>query len=117
MMDKNTSDVLKLTVTDLANIFDPVIESTLKLVEDQLERSIKALTRSRALSKKGVSTTCKIDKMFFVGGLSASNYLWKKAQDRFKNRVQMFRPSDPGSAVVKGAVMWGKFPRYIIDYL
>ncbi|RUS14379.1 hypothetical protein BC937DRAFT_93917 [Endogone sp. FLAS-F59071] len=117
--DFTDDDLEDITITseDCFAMFDPIVNSALELVELQYERSCKALAMYRSSMSSSQDTmsvgACKIDKMFFVGGFSASEYLWRKAIERFGSRIKMYRPLDPGSAVVKGAVLCGKFPRFI----
>lgn len=111
---------ITITAEDFRSMFDPVVDDTLNLVEVQLQRSCVALNEYRTLNEhgsriSGSTQDCKIDKIFFVGGFSASEYLWKKAQERLSDRVQMFRPIEPGAAVVKGAVYLGRFPKYVCE--
>ncbi|RUS16017.1 hypothetical protein BC937DRAFT_91694 [Endogone sp. FLAS-F59071] len=108
-LDEDELENITITVDDFRNMFDPIVDDTLNLVEDQLQRSCVALNEYKS-QNSGSTQDYKIDKIFFVGGFSASEYLWKKAQERLGGRVQLLRPSEPGAAVVKGAVYLGRFP-------
>ncbi|RUS33170.1 hypothetical protein BC938DRAFT_472784 [Jimgerdemannia flammicorona] len=104
---EDTRSNLVITLTDMLNMFDPIVDKALDLVEKHLDRSQKRL----AMKRKDVNA--KINRMCFVGGFSASKYLWRRAQEKFGDRIEMVCPVDPGSAVVKGAVICGLNTRFI----
>ncbi|KAJ3083038.1 hypothetical protein HK102_001317 [Quaeritorhiza haematococci] len=56
----------------------------------------------------------KIDRLFLVGGFSASPYLRRRIRERFRNHFrEIVSPPDAGSAVVQGAVHYGVCPSLI----
>lgn len=82
--DKDFYDVLRLEDKDFRSIFDPEVEKVLSLIEQQIE---------------GVRV------LMVVGGFSASPYLRKRIQSRFKTKVdEVIIPEDPGNAICNGAV-------------
>ncbi|RUS16039.1 hypothetical protein BC937DRAFT_91672 [Endogone sp. FLAS-F59071] len=87
-------DDITITSKDCFAMFDPIVNSTLELVELQFERSCKALAIYRSSMSSGQDTmsvgACKIGKMFFVGEFSANEYLWTKAIERFGSRLSLY---------------------------
>ncbi|KAJ3017189.1 hypothetical protein HKX48_003670 [Thoreauomyces humboldtii] len=90
------SEEIYIALQDMQTFFDPIVDQVLGLVEKQLERC----------------TGKRCNKMFAVGGFSASQYLFDKLQHRFAHSFDSFAcPSDPGSAILQGAVLSGLDPR------
>lgn len=83
---------IELTRQDLINIFDPVVNDVIKLVGEALEPF-----------RRG-----EVKALMAVGGFSGSPYLLKRVKEKFLGQVgEVVCPTDPGSAVIKGAVMLG----------
>ena len=112
-MDNDDDGEILMTQEDLCSIFDPVVDTTLNLIQEVLERNNRASKESR--NKETFSST-EIEKIFLVGGFSESRYLWKKAVNRFSERVEVFMPPQSESAIAKGAVYLAKFPRYAMKH-
>ncbi|KAI9008851.1 hypothetical protein CLU79DRAFT_800024 [Phycomyces nitens] len=72
-------------------VFDPVVEKVLKLIEDQLTQS-----------------KTQIDAIFVVGGFGQSPYLIRRIREQIGRRVGLIYAPDGGEkAVMQGAVMLG----------
>jgi hypothetical protein len=85
-------DEVEFSAQDLMNTFDKVVDQIIELIR-------KAL---RPFSKGEVKA------MMVVGGFSGSPYLMKRLREEFAGIVgEIVSPPDPGSAVCKGAAMWG----------
>lgn len=83
---------IELTRQDLMNIFDPVVNDVIKLIGEALEPF-----------RPG-----EVKALMAVGGFSGSPYLLKRLKEEFLRKVgEIVCPPDPGSAVIKGAVMLG----------
>ncbi|KAI7868964.1 hypothetical protein BDF14DRAFT_455426 [Spinellus fusiger] len=84
--------VLRLTAEELSrDIFDPVIDTILALIEDQ---------RLRAGSS--------LQALFLVGGFGSSNYLLKRIQEELGSVIPFIAvPPSCELAVVRGAVYYG----------
>jgi hypothetical protein len=83
---------IELTQQDLLNIFDPVVNDVITLIAEALEPF-----------KGG-----EVRALMAVGGFSGSPYLLKRVKEEFGGQVgEVVCPPEPGSAVIKGAVMLG----------
>ncbi|KAF8331926.1 actin-like ATPase domain-containing protein [Cantharellus anzutake] len=72
-------------------VFDPVIEQVLNLIEEQIRRVDQS-----------------IDALLLVGGFSASEYLFKRVDEAFCSRINVIaRPSDADTAISRGAAQYG----------
>ncbi|GJJ14004.1 hypothetical protein Clacol_008261 [Clathrus columnatus] len=82
-----------------AEVFDPVIEQVLQLIEDQLNRIKQPL-----------------DALLMVGGFSASEYLFKRVDAQFGSRIKVIaRPSDADTATGRGAAQYGLARRPLVS--
>jgi len=111
-LDQTTAEELQgdltLTLEQMLNLFDGVIEQILKLIDGQLTKCELQLAKNRQEDIGQI----KISKLFLVGGFAGSEYLLTRVKEKFGDRVgNIFRPQDPGSSVVKGAVLCGLNPR------
>ncbi|KAI8061842.1 uncharacterized protein B0P05DRAFT_556879 [Gilbertella persicaria] len=80
------------------DIFEPVVSQILKLIENQLSQSPD------------------LEAIFLVGGFGQSNYLFKRVEERFADRVGMIGVPPRGElAVVRGAVYFGLQPATITE--
>jgi len=80
-------------------VFDPVIEQVLTLIEEQMRRIQEPL-----------------DALMMVGGFSGSEYLFKRVDDRFGARLRIIaRPSDADTATLRGAAQYGLARRPLIS--
>jgi hypothetical protein len=85
-------DEVELTVPDLCQIFDPVVDDIVRLIAAALEEVRR-----------------KVKVIMAVGGFAASPYLMKRLRDEFTipGHREVVSPPDPGSAVCQGAVILG----------
>lgn len=91
--------VLKIDFNSVKEIFDPVIDQIIKLINDQLNFSNEKCTA-----------------IFLVGGFSESPYLLRRVKETFKYRVPITAaPAIPIAAIVRGAIMYGLNPNIIRD--
>ncbi|KAG8787696.1 hypothetical protein FRC15_008371 [Serendipita sp. 397] len=80
-------------------VFDPVINEVLQLIEDQLRR-----------------TEQMVDALLLVGGFSGSEYLFKRVDERFGSRIKVIaRPSDADTATLRGAAAYGLARRPLVS--
>lgn len=80
-------------------VFDPVIDEVLQLIEDQLRR-----------------TEQTVDALMLVGGFSGSEYLFKRVDERFGSRIKVIaRPSDADTATLRGAAQYGLARRPLVS--
>ncbi|KIO30475.1 hypothetical protein M407DRAFT_20531 [Tulasnella calospora MUT 4182] len=80
-------------------VFDPVIEEVLNLLEEQIKRA-----------------AAPIDALMMVGGFSESHYLFKRVEDRFKGRIGVLaRPNDADTATSRGAAQYGLARRPLVS--
>lgn len=80
-------------------VFDPVINEVLQLIEDQLRR-----------------TEQTVDALMLVGGFSGSEYLFKRVDERFGSRIKVIaRPSDADTATLRGAAQYGLARRPLVS--
>lgn len=79
-------------------VFEPVITQVLQLIEGQLSQSFN------------------LEAIFLVGGFGQSNYLFRRVEEVFANRVGMIGVPPRGElAVVRGAVYFGLSPQQITE--
>ncbi|KAI8086084.1 uncharacterized protein BX664DRAFT_359643 [Halteromyces radiatus] len=79
-------------------VFEPVIIQVLQLIEGQLNQSFN------------------LEAIFLVGGFGQSNYLFRRVEEVFANRVGMIGVPPRGElAVVRGAVYFGLSPQQITE--
>ncbi|TPX64539.1 hypothetical protein SpCBS45565_g05826 [Spizellomyces sp. 'palustris'] len=79
----------------MQSFFDPVVDQILRLIEKQLDPCPGK----------------RCNKLFLIGGFSASPYLRKAISDKFSERFDnVILPMDPGAAIVQGAVLYGLNP-------
>ncbi|KAI9310610.1 hypothetical protein BX666DRAFT_2005317 [Dichotomocladium elegans] len=79
-------------------VFEPVIDQVLQLIEGQLIQSPN------------------LEAIFLVGGFGQSNYLFRRVEEVFANRVGMIGVPPRGElAVVRGAVYFGLNPQIVTE--
>ncbi|KAI7904945.1 uncharacterized protein BX663DRAFT_501109 [Cokeromyces recurvatus] len=90
---------LLLPAHELCNeIFEPVVSQVLGLIDNQLMQSPN------------------LEAIFLVGGFGQSNYLFKRVEDVFADRVGMIGVPPRGElAVVRGAVYFGLNPQTVTE--
>ncbi|CAM6123581.1 unnamed protein product [Calypogeia fissa] len=94
-------DEIRISLEEMKGIFDTVLHQILELIEDQLTEIEPADVRSVTI--------------MVVGGFSASPYLMDRIRKRFKGRVKyIINPTQPGKAVVKGALLCGRHGREMV---
>lgn len=96
---KISKDYLCLGSEIVKNLFKPPIASIIN--------HLKKLLRKKEL--KGVKL------MFLVGGFSESPLLQARMREEFKRNYSILTPQDAQTAVVKGAVMFGKRPKIVVE--
>ncbi|KAL5478877.1 hypothetical protein ACEPAI_2154 [Sanghuangporus weigelae] len=80
-------------------VFDPVVEQALDLLEEQLRRVDQ-----------------RIDALLLVGGFSGSEYLFKRVETQFSSRIKVIaRPSDADTATCRGAAQYGLARRPLVS--
>lgn len=81
-----------------AQVFEPVVSQILSLIEEQLRQSPV------------------LEAIFLVGGFGQSNYLFRRVEDLFADRVGMVGVPPRGElAVVRGAVYFGLNPQAVTE--
>lgn len=90
---------LLLPAHELCNeIFEPVVCQVLELIDNQLRQSPN------------------LEAIFLVGGFGQSNYLFRRVEDVFADRVGMIGVPPRGElAVVRGAVYFGLSPTTVTE--
>ncbi|PVH83064.1 actin-like ATPase domain-containing protein [Cadophora sp. DSE1049] len=94
--DDETLDIedgeMRLDPEDMRQIFDPCVNRVLTLIDSQID---------------AVSTQNAAVKYILVaGGFGKSMYLLRRIRERYlSKKIEVIRPSNPWSAVVRGAVM------------
>jgi hypothetical protein len=84
--------VLKVDYESVKEMFDPVIDRIITLIDDQLKSSSEE----------------KCSAMFLVGGFSESPYLFRRIKETFEHRVPIIAvPALPIAAIVRGAITYG----------
>ncbi|OZJ06414.1 hypothetical protein BZG36_00543 [Bifiguratus adelaidae] len=91
--------VLHLPAEELrAEVFEPVIQQVLALIEGQLQQSPN------------------LSAIFLVGGFGQSNYLFRRVEETFGSRVGKIGVPPRGElAVVRGAVYFGLHPNVVTE--
>ncbi|KAL1921667.1 uncharacterized protein VTP21DRAFT_10309 [Calcarisporiella thermophila] len=89
--------MLRLSAQELkTEVFDPVIQEVLGLIEDQLHKA------------------GHLQAIFLVGGFGNSSYLFERTKQQFRDRVPLIAtPPRAEMAVVRGAVLFGLNPRIV----
>ncbi|KAK0122814.1 hypothetical protein ONS96_009847 [Cadophora gregata f. sp. sojae] len=83
---------MRLDPEDMRQIFDPCVNEVLTLTDSQ----INAVSTQNAAVKY----------ILVVGGFGKSMYLLRRIKEKYlSKRIEVIRPSNPWSAVVRGAVM------------
>ncbi|CAG8594362.1 18090_t:CDS:2 [Acaulospora morrowiae] len=83
--------IITISFKDVKDMFDPVVEKILKLIENQITKDNEF-----------------ISSIFLVGGFSESVYLQTRIKEEFSSRVlNVSVPAQPISAVVRGGVEYG----------
>jgi hypothetical protein len=81
-----------------AYVFEPVVGQVLQLIDDQLRQSPN------------------LEAIFLVGGFGQSNYLFRRVEEAFAERVGMIGVPPRGElAVVRGAVYFGLNPQVVTE--
>lgn len=76
-----------------ASVFDPVVNATLKLIENQIQKA---------------NSSTQIQAIFLLGGFGESKYLLKRANVSFKDKVKEIISCDNGDrAAMRGAIYFG----------
>lgn len=96
---KITKDYLCLGSEIVKSLFEPAIAS--------IVNHLKRLLQDKKLSG--------IKLLFLVGGFSESPLLQARIRQEFKKRYSILIPLDAQTAVVKGAVMFGKRPQIVVQ--
>jgi hypothetical protein len=79
-------------------VFEPVVAQVLELIDNQLRQSPD------------------LEAIFLVGGFGQSNYLFRRVEDAFADRVGMIGVPPRGElAVVRGAVYFGLNPQTVTE--
>jgi hypothetical protein len=73
-----------------ANIFEPIIKDIIGLIKEQI-----------SLARNGVSA------ILLVGGFGQSKYLKSRVQAAISSSIQVLKPENGWTAVVRGAAMIG----------
>ncbi|KAG7087569.1 hypothetical protein E1B28_013524 [Marasmius oreades] len=80
-------------------VFDPVIEQVLNLIEDQLKKVEQ-----------------RIDALLLVGGFAGSEYLKQRVEAQFSSRIRIIaRPADADTATLRGAARYGLAQRPLVS--
>lgn len=95
---KWTKDKMQIDISLTKKFFDKAIEETVKHIEKLLQRR----------QMRDVST------ILMVGGFSESPMLQQAVKCKFP-KMRIINPPDAGSAVLKGAVIYGHNPRAILE--
>ena len=96
---KISKDYLCLGSKIVKNLFEPAITSIVK--------HLKSLLKKKEL--RGIKL------LFLVGGFSESPLLQARIREEFKRKYSILIPHDAQTAVVKGAVMFGKRPNIVVE--
>ncbi|XP_068758558.1 heat shock 70 kDa protein 12A-like [Montipora capricornis] len=85
-----------------------------EIVETLFEPAITSIIdHLKSLLKKKVLKGVRI--LFLVGGFSESPLLQARIKEEFKAKYKILIPNDAQTAVVKGAVMFGKRPSVVVE--
>lgn len=96
---KISKDYLCLGSDIVKSLFEPAIAS--------IVRHLKELLKEKDL--RGIKL------LFLVGGFSESPLLQARIRKEFKSQYSILIPHDAQTAVVKGAVMFGKRPHIVVE--
>lgn len=96
---KISKDYLCLGSEIVKSLFEPAVTSIIN--------HLKSLLQKKQL--KGIKL------LFLVGGFSESPLLQARIRKEFKNGYNILIPNDAQTAVVKGAVMFGKRPHIVVE--
>lgn len=96
---KISKDYLCLGSDIVKNLFEPAIASIIS--------HLKKLLKQNAL--RGIKL------LFLVGGFSESPLLQARIRKEFESQYSILIPNDAQTAVVKGAVMFGKRPHIVVE--
>ncbi|KAL7275880.1 hypothetical protein RUND412_001157 [Rhizina undulata] len=96
---------LSLSRATVKNIFDPIIDRIVELVDDQIRR---------VRAKGG-----KVSAILLVGGFGASEYLRKRLleHDFVGGRVEVMQPRNAWSAITRGALIRGLTGSFVKDQI
>ncbi|KAJ3786434.1 hypothetical protein GGU10DRAFT_290232 [Lentinula aff. detonsa] len=79
-------------------VFDPVVEQVLGLIEDQLSKVDQ-----------------RVDALLLVGGFAGSEYLKQRVEEQFGPRIRVIaRPADADTATLRGAARYGLARRPLV---
>uniref|UniRef100_A0A0W0G1N0 Actin-like ATPase domain-containing protein n=1 Tax=Moniliophthora roreri TaxID=221103 RepID=A0A0W0G1N0_MONRR len=80
-------------------VFDPVVEQVLTLIEDQLRK-----------------VNQRVDALLLVGGFAGSEYLKQEVEEQFSSRIRIIaRPADADTATLRGAARYGLAQRPLVS--
>ncbi|PPQ68984.1 hypothetical protein CVT25_009169 [Psilocybe cyanescens] len=80
-------------------VFDPVVNEVLQLIEDQIARVDQP-----------------IHALLLVGGFAGSEYLKQRVQEQFSSRIRVIaRPPDADTATLRGAAAYGLARRPLVS--
>ncbi|KAK0620644.1 putative hsp70 protein [Immersiella caudata] len=103
----------KMTGEDCMEIFSPVINRVLGLIDNQLKSAImkrggKKITMraTKTIDSFPANRNCHPQGIFLVGGFGSSQYL-KARVEVCHPGIQVLQPADAWAAIVKGAAMSG----------
>lgn len=96
---KISKDYLCLGSDRVKSLFEPAIASIVS--------HLKKLLKQNAL--RGIKL------LFLVGGFSESPLLQAKIREEFESQYSILIPNDAQTAVLKGAVMFGKRPHIVVE--
>ncbi|KAJ4481021.1 hypothetical protein J3R30DRAFT_3287382 [Lentinula aciculospora] len=79
-------------------VFDPVVEQVLALIEDQLSKADQ-----------------RVDALLLVGGFAGSEYLKQRVEEQLGARIRVIaRPADADTATLRGAARYGLARRPLV---
>jgi hypothetical protein len=81
---------LSITASEVKDIFDPVVNKVITLVNEQIRATSRA-----------------IKAVLLVGGFGQNNYLKERIRSSVGSSIQILQPPNAWTAVVRGAVMMG----------
>lgn len=80
-------------------VFEPVVNQVLDLIEEQVKK-----------------TDRPIDALLLVGGFSGSEYMFKRVEEQFGDRIKTIaRPADADTATCRGAAQYGLARRPLVS--
>jgi hypothetical protein len=96
-------DELTLSSAELKQIFNPIVDNIISIVMKQRQKVIEVTKKAPRL-------------LTLVGGLSESPYIRARLQEQLSGSFEkLFTPPNPGSAVAKGATVYGLDPKIFIQ--